>query len=172
MKLTTFVPAVFTVVAVAAFAQQTRERDARADDSPLSGEAAAEIASDAHPDFATADTDKDGLLSISELQAALPDVKITDTNADGFVNQSEAEAAISDLAFETAGFTGGSSLVSEPEYGLLVSTLDDEESGNAAADARSGAPGAAARSGGAAGGGQAVDSGESAPDERVAPGRN
>lgn len=110
MKLLTLVPMVFALGATAAIAQD----DANADYGP------------AHPDFATADTDKDGLLSISELQAALPDVQITDSNADGFVNQSEAEAAIAGLAFESNGYTGGSSLVSEPEYGLLVSTLEGE----------------------------------------------
>lgn len=81
---------------------------------------------DVHPDFVAADTNRDGLLSIEEMQMALPDVEITDKNADGFVNQSEAEAAIEGLAFETNGFTGGSSLVSEAEYGLIVSSLDDD----------------------------------------------
>ena len=153
MKLKPLIPAVFAVAAVAAYAQQGRDVDAER-----------ERASDAHPDFAAADKDRDGLLSVSELQAALPDVRIKDANADGFVNQSEAEDAISDLAFQSNGFTGGSSLVSEPEYGLLVSTLDEEEGpGNAAADARSGANGAAARTGRAGGGSsQPVDSGEGA----------
>jgi hypothetical protein len=111
MKLTTLVPtALFAVFAGSAFAQDTAA---------------------AHPDFATADTDKDGLLSISELQAALPDVSVTDSNADGFVNQSEAEAAITGLAFESNGYTGGSSLVSEPEYGLIVSQLEGESADDA-----------------------------------------
>jgi hypothetical protein len=108
MKISTLAPVLLTVLAGAVYAQDAT-----------------------HPDFATADTDKDGLLSISEVQAALPDVTITDENADGFVNQSEAEAAISGLAFESNGYTGGSSLVSEPEYGLIVGSLD----GDAAADA-------------------------------------
>jgi hypothetical protein len=118
MKLTTLIPAaLLTVCAGTAIAQKASDYD------------------DAHPDFAAADTDKDGLLSIAELQAALPDVKITDKNADGFVNQSEAEAAISGLAFESHGYTGGSSLVSEAEYDLLLGSLDDETSGDAAVDA-------------------------------------
>lgn len=116
MKLFTLVPAVFALSAGVVFAQ----------DIGGAGD---------HPDFATADADKDGLLSISELQAALPDVQITDSNADGFVNQSEAEEAISGLTFETNGFTGGSSLVSEPEYGLLVSMLEDEAGSAGASDA-------------------------------------
>jgi hypothetical protein len=123
MKLTTLVPtALFAVVAGAAFAQDA----AKTDYSSHEG---------AHPDFSAADADKDGLLSILELQAALPDVTIVDENADGFVNQSEAEAAISGLAFESNGYTGGSSLVSEPEYELLLGSLDDETSGDAAVDA-------------------------------------
>ena len=123
MKLITLVPAVFALSAGVVFAQDTGDA------------ASAEYASGSHPDFATADTDKDGLLSISELQAALPDVQITDSNADGFVNQSEAEEAISGLAFESNGYTGGSSLVSEPEYGLLVSTLDEDDAAAGASDA-------------------------------------
>ena len=134
MKLAILVPAMFALTAGAAYGQQ---QATGVDD------ATAAHATGAHPDFATADTDKDGLLSISELQAALPEVSITDSNADGFVNQSEAEAAISGLAFESSGYTGGSSLVSEPEYGLLVSTLNMGD-GDAAAGA-----------------GDAVDSGES-----------
>lgn len=112
MKISTLAPVLLTVLAGSVYAQDV-----------------------AHPDFATADTDKDGLLSISEVQAALPDVTINDENADGFVNQSEAEAAISGLAFESNGYTGGSSLVSEPEYGLIVGSLDSDASGDAAADA-------------------------------------
>lgn len=123
MKLFTLVPAVFALSAGVVFAQNAGDT------------ASAEYGSGEHPDFATADADKDGLLSISELQAALPDVQITDSNADGFVNQSEAEEAISGLAFETNGFTGGSSLVSEPEYGLLVSRLEDEAGSAGASDA-------------------------------------
>jgi hypothetical protein len=120
MKLTTLVPtALFAVVAGAAFAQDA----AKTDYSHAAGE---------HPDFSAADTDKDGLLSISELQAALPGVTIVDENADGFVNQSEAEAAISGLAFESNGYTGGSSLVSEPEYGLIVASLDDDAADDSA----------------------------------------
>jgi hypothetical protein len=117
MKISTLAPVLLAVLAGSVYAQD------------------AAVDAGAHPDFATADTDKDGLLSISELQAALPDVAITDENADGFVNQSEAEAAIAGLAFESNGYTGGSSLVSEPEYGLIVGSLDDETSGDAADDA-------------------------------------
>ncbi|MGV3591715.1 MAG: hypothetical protein ACO1PZ_08480 [Gammaproteobacteria bacterium] len=123
MKLISLVPAVIALSSSVLFAQDTGDT------------ASAEYGSGEHPDFAAADTDKDGLLSISELQAALPDVQITDSNADGFVNQSEAEEAISGLAFETNGYTGGSSLVSEPEYGLLVSTLEDDDSSAGASDA-------------------------------------
>jgi len=123
MKALTLLSAACVVIASVVYAQDGR----------LDGEAAAELGSEAHPDFATADKDKDGLLSVSELQAAIPELRIRDANADGFVNQSEAEAAIEDLAFESSGFTGGSSLVSEPEYGLMVSTLGGTASGDAAA---------------------------------------
>ena len=130
MKLTTLVPAALLgLCAGTAMAQDTGAAADVADYDAAASEAGT------HPDFATADTDKDGLLSIAELQAAMPDVQITDENADGFVNQSEAEAAISGLAFESNGYTGGSSLVSEPEYGLIVSQLGEGDSGDAAADA-------------------------------------
>jgi hypothetical protein len=116
MKLTTLVPtALFAVFAGAAIAQDAAEYDAGA-----------------HPDFATADANKDGQLSIAELQAALPDVTITDDNADGLVSQAEAEAAISGLAFTSAD---DAAVVSEQEYDLMVSTLDDDASGDAADDA-------------------------------------
>ena len=117
MKLVTLVPAVFAIVAGAASAQDAGGQAAPGKD--YSADAA-------HPTFAIADTDRDGLLSIAELQAALPDVEINDENADGFVNQSEAESAVAGLAFESNGYTGGSSLVSEPEYGLIVASLEDE----------------------------------------------
>jgi hypothetical protein len=125
MKLVTLVPALFAVVAGAALAQDvggaskaapSRDRNV---DSTL-------------PTFAIADADKDGLLSIAELQAALPDVEIKDENSDGFVNQSEAESAVAGLAFETNGYTGGSSLVSEPEYGLIVASLKDDDAADGA----------------------------------------
>lgn len=113
-------------------------------DTTLSGEAEADaqdtaaaeagVPSGAHPDFASADTDKDGLLSVEEAQAAMPDLAITDENGDGFVNQSEVETAVNGLAFESEGYTGGSSLVSEAEYDLIVSKLGDESELDSGAD--------------------------------------
>jgi hypothetical protein len=133
MKLVTLVPvvcktaacAVFAVCAGAALAQDVGGASKAAPARDYSADATL-------PSFALADTDKDGLLSIAELQAALPDVKIMDENSDGFVNQSEAESAVAGLAFETNGYTGGSSLVSEPEYGLIVSSLDDDDAADGA----------------------------------------
>jgi len=114
MKYLTLVPAVLAFCSGAVCAQGA------------TGAAKPDGEVSSYPEFPAADTDKDGLLSIAELQAALPDVKIVDKNADGFVNQSEAEAAIEGLAFESEGYTGGSSLVSEGEYGLIVSSLEGE----------------------------------------------
>ena len=147
MKMTTIAPtALLALCASTAFAQDSgQDRD----NAPTAEFNAAATEAGTHPDFASADTDKDGLLSIAELQAAMPDVTINDENADGFVNQSEAESAIAGLAFETNGFTGGSSLVSEPEYGLIVSQLG--ETGSRDAGARG-----------------AVDAGESAGDSEAA----
>lgn len=156
MKLTTLAPAALLLLSGSIFAQDTAAGDAAAggladpaseskptyeSDTTLSGEAdadagdataAAEAEGDdsaaSHPDFASADTDKDGLLSIEEVNVAMPDLNITDENGDGFVNQSEVEVAISGLAFESEGYTGGSSLVSESEYDLIVSKLDTDAS--------------------------------------------
>lgn len=54
----------------------------------------------AHASFSTADTNKDGKLSIAELKVVLPDVMIKDTDNDGFVSQAEAQTSISGLALE------------------------------------------------------------------------
>lgn len=125
MKLVTLAAAVF-VLSAGALAQDVGGASKAAPSRELGA------ADTALPTFALADTDKDGLLSIAELQAALPDVDIKDENSDGFVNQSEAESAVAGLAFETNGYTGGSSLVSEPEYGLIVSSLEDDDAADGA----------------------------------------
>lgn len=151
MKLTTLAPAALLLLSGSIFAQAPAAGDAHAggvadpaieyDNDALSGEAAADARDSAvaraheeskssAPDFASADTDKDGLLSVEEAQAAMPDLAINDENGDGFVNQSEVESAISGLAFESEGYTGGSSLVSESEYDLIVSKLDEEGGSN------------------------------------------
>jgi hypothetical protein len=128
MKLVTLVPVVCKAAAFAVFAGAALAQDVG---GASKAAPARDHGEDSLPSFALADTDKDGLLSIAELQAALPEVKIKDENSDGFVNQSEAESAVAGLAFETNGYTGGSSLVSEPEYGLIVSSLDDDAAASA-----------------------------------------
>jgi hypothetical protein len=50
-------------------------------------------------DFATADTNKDGKLNVSEFKVVMPSAMIKDSDNDGYVSQAEAEAAISGLAF-------------------------------------------------------------------------
>lgn len=139
MKLTILAPAALLLLSGSVFAQDTAAGDAAAGgiadpaiDSPSTTdyEDSSDVTSaddGTPPDFATADADKDGLLSISEVQAAMPDLVIEDENGDGFVNQSEVEAAVTGLAFESEGYTGGSSLVSEAEYDLIVSHLDTDD---------------------------------------------
>ena len=151
MKLSTLAPAALLLLSGSVFAQDTAAGDAAAGglaepeakesyeaDKPLAADDSADASASAdaslsasdtgeHPDFATADTDKDGLLSIAEIEVAMPGITIVDENGDGFVNQAEVEVAINGLAFESEGYTGGSSLVSEPEYDLIVSKLDAED---------------------------------------------
>jgi hypothetical protein len=80
--------------------------------------------------FTTADADKDGILSIAEAQKALPNLGLADKNADGFVNQSEVEEVLDGLKFSEKGYTGGSALVSEGEFELLVSTMGTQGQGS------------------------------------------
>lgn len=75
------------------------------------------------PDFSIADHNSDGVLTIKEVQVSLPHIEVADTNADGLLNQSEAEEAIFDLNFSAHGFAGGTGLVSELEYRLILKTL-------------------------------------------------
>lgn len=81
------------------------------------------------PSFAIADTDKDGHLSVAELKVVLPDVTIVDLDADDFVSQAEAEAAISGLAFTVGDKTA---LLAEPDYELIVATLEADDDAPAA----------------------------------------
>ena len=95
----------------------------------------------AHADFATADTDQDGRLSIAELQVVMPDVTINDEDGDGYVSQGEAEAGISGLAFSSGDATGD---IGEEEYDEIVAMMDDDSSLDSGADLDTGADAGAA----------------------------
>ena len=75
------------------------------------------------PNFSVADSNSDGVLSIREVQVSLPQLEVADANADGLLNQAEAEETISGLRFTANGFAGGTGLVSESEYRLILKTL-------------------------------------------------
>jgi cytoskeletal protein RodZ len=74
--------------------------------------------------FATADSDKDGKLSIAEMKVVMPDVTIIDVDSDGYVNQKEAEASITGLTF-TAG--SDTALITEQTYSTIVAARDDDD---------------------------------------------
>jgi hypothetical protein len=89
--------------------------------------ASAMVLAETAPDFSIADHNGDGVLSIKEVQVSLPTIEIADTNADGLLNQAEAEEAIKGLNFSANGFAGGTGLVSEFEYRLILKTLGLKE---------------------------------------------
>jgi hypothetical protein len=142
MKLTTLAPAALLLLAGGVFAQDagdaaaggiadSTETESQLDtgvDSTLEGDTAGadlDASASAHADFATADSDADGKLSVAELQAVMPDVTITDSDADGYVSQSEAEASISGLAFDSGD---GSEAIDEADYDTILSALEDDAS--------------------------------------------
>ena len=85
--------------------------------------ASAMVLAETAPLFSVTDNNSDGVLSIREVQLSLPNIEIADTNTDGLQNQSEAEQAIQGLDFTAKGFAGGTGLVSELEYRLILKTL-------------------------------------------------
>ncbi len=70
-------------------------------------------------DFAEADLDGDGVLSIEEAQAALPDLEIRDMTGDGIFTVFEAEQAVPGLYIDTAPETP----VGPAEYAALIQAL-------------------------------------------------
>lgn len=106
-------------------AQQGQQRPSTSSSTAASGAANS---------FASADSDKDGKLSVSELQRVMPSVTITDADGDGYVSQAEAEAGIAGLAFEGGS---GSDDIGEEEYGQIVALMG--QSGGAAGAGAAGA---------------------------------
>lgn len=123
MKLKALAPAALVLLAGTAFAQDGATPRDQANPNAAQGAAQSEANAQggAHASFSTADTDKDGRLSVAELQVVMPDVTISDTDADGYVSQAEAQASISGLAFEGDG-TGD---IGETEWDAIVALQDD-----------------------------------------------
>jgi len=88
------------------------------------GNATASASATTNVTFATADSNKDGKLSIAEMKIVMPGVTIIDTDSDGYVNQKEAEASITGLTFSTGEDTA---LITEKSYGTIVASLDDDD---------------------------------------------
>lgn len=129
MKLTALAPAALLLIAGTAMAQDTT---APTDQSQSTFGGASTLGGDspsygAHADFATADTDQDGRLSVAELQSVMPDVTIDDADGDGYVSQSEAEAGIQGLAFSSGDADGD---IGEEQYDEIVALMDSDDSGS------------------------------------------
>lgn len=74
-------------------------------------------------DFAMVDTDKNGVVSVSEINAAIPTLTVVDANSDNILSEEEAVAAVKglELAQETEGEDNAT--VSEADFALLVAAL-------------------------------------------------
>src|SRR5690554_6937923 len=82
------------------------------------------------PDFAAADMDGDGYLSVEEAQTAFPGLAITDIDGDGMLSQSEVEAVLPGLTFSPDGSPAQEgAMVGEAEYQLLVQAVEALENG-------------------------------------------
>lgn len=137
----------------------------------------------AHASFATADTNKDGKLSVSELKIVMPGVMIKDEDSDGYVSQAEAEASIAGLSF-TSGEDDDD--IGATQYGEIVALMDKGGAAGAGAGANAGrgagaagaAPGGANRSstnsagGAGAGAGAGNRAGGADTDRNAAGGRD
>jgi len=82
------------------------------------------------PDFGSADTDRDGMLSVQEAQVAFPDLIIVDSNGDGMLNQDEVEAAVPGLTFSPDGAPAEEgATVGEAEYQRIVQAVEAQAAG-------------------------------------------
>ena len=83
------------------------------------------------PEFQEADQNGDGVLSITEANAALPELKISDDNGDGLVNHTEAEKSVAGLDLPMpAQFTDETiAPVGVSEYRMIVQALAANSTG-------------------------------------------
>ncbi len=114
MKLKALAPAALILFSGYALAQDASKEKYDADKTSVT----------TNVTFATADSDKDGKLSIAEMKVVMPDVTIIDVDSDGYVNQKEAEASITGLSF-TAG--SDTALITERTYSTIVAARDDDD---------------------------------------------
>ena len=80
-----------------------------------------------HAFFGDADTDSDGILSVTEARAALPQFIVEDNDLDGKVSQAEAEAVLPELNFVARGREGGDAPIGETEFGMIVMALNERD---------------------------------------------
>lgn len=114
-------------------------------DSPevLDEQATFSSRSETYVDFSEADADDSGTLSIEEAREAWPDLVIVDTNDDGLVNRSEVERAVpgldlndsaqarsggADQARQQPDQTDEDAPITEEEYTLIVTQLEERDS--------------------------------------------
>lgn len=74
-------------------------------------------------EFSAVDTDQNGVLSVSEIHAALPQLMIVDANEDNIVSEEEAVAAVAGLVLPQETEGEDNATVGEADFGLLVAAL-------------------------------------------------
>ena len=74
-------------------------------------------------EFSAVDTDQNGVLSVTEIQAALPQLMIVDSNNDNIVSEEEAVAAVKGLVLPQETEGDDNATIGEADFGLLVAAL-------------------------------------------------
>ena len=74
-------------------------------------------------EFSAIDTDQNGVLNVSEINAAMPQVMIVDANNDNIVSEEEAVAAVTGLVLPQEAEGDDNATVGEADFGLLVAAL-------------------------------------------------
>ncbi len=74
-------------------------------------------------EFSAIDTDKNGILNVSELTAVLPDVMIDDVNGDNIVSEQEIVEAVAGLVLPQETEGDDNATVSEADFALVLAAL-------------------------------------------------
>ena len=78
-------------------------------------------------DFATVDTNQDGIINVSELAVAMPELVVADTNGDDILSEEEAEAAIEGLVLEEEAEGDDNATVGEADFALMLEALNSSD---------------------------------------------
>jgi hypothetical protein len=160
MKLKTLAPVALILLSGAAMAQDAATKPTTPSPAPAAqsqsrdqyntkaaqgtAQSQANAQGGAHANFSTADTNKDGKLSLAELKVVMPDVMIKDTDNDGFVSQMEAQTSISGLALEDYDAEGD---IGADQYDAIVAYAGKPGAAGAGAGANAGRGNTTPRSG-------------------------